>query len=187
MRHAVVVLFLALLLIGCRPSAAPISVSNQPISINDVQQKNVPLPPSKPLAEMTWNFEDDRVQTLASLSGKADILDFWATFCPPCIEEIPHLNSLAAKRGGDLVIVGLHVGGEDDRPKIPDFISDTKMAYPFAFPEEELTRFIFAANSAIPQTLVIDRSGKMVKKFVGFNPRIAGEIEAAVELALAAK
>ena len=187
MRHAAVILFLAVVLIGCRPSAAPISVSNRPISINDVQQTNVPLPPSKPLAEMTWNFEDDRVQTLGSLSGKAVILDFWATFCPPCIEEIPHLNSLAARHGSELVVVGLHVGGEDDRPKIPDFIADTKMAYPFAFPEEELTLFIFAENSAIPQTLVIDRSGKIVKKFVGFNPRIAGEIEAAVELALTPK
>ena len=44
--------------------------------------------------------------------GKAVILDFWATFCPPCIEEIPHLNSLQAKYGiENLQIVGLNVGG----------------------------------------------------------------------------
>lgn len=187
MRSLVFVIILALFAVGCRPSAAPISVSNKPVSINDVRQTNVPLPPSKPFAEMTWSFADDRVQTLGSLNGKAVVLDAWATYCPPCIELIPHLNSLSAKHGSDLSIVGLNVGGEEERPKIANFLEQNKMSYPYGFPEDELTRFIFSESSAIPQTIVIDRTGKIVKKFVGFNPQVAREIDAAVELALASR
>jgi thiol-disulfide isomerase/thioredoxin len=187
MRATIFAILVPFLLAGCRPSAAPVAISEKPVSINDVQQTNVPLPPSKPLAEMNWSFENDRVQTLGSLAGKAVILDFWATYCEPCKQEIPHLNTLAQKYGDQLEVVGLNVGGEEDRPKIPNFIEQTKMAYPFGFPEDELTRFVFSENSAIPQTLVFDRSGKIVKKFVGFNPRIASEIDAAVELALASR
>src|SRR2546430_1576728 len=99
----------------CRRAAAPISVSNRPVAINDRRLRNVPMAPSKPLTEMTWTDSGQHVQTLADLNGKAVILDFWATYCPPCRQEIPHLNSLIAKYGADnLQIVGLNVGGEDD-------------------------------------------------------------------------
>ena len=181
-------IFYLLLYLDCRPAAAPVSVSNRPVSINDQPATNLPLPPSKSLREMNWTDADGRVQKLADLGGKAVILDFWATYCPPCIEEIPHLNSLLAKYGPDnLDIVGLNVGGEEDLPKIPAFVAKTKMNYPIAFPETELTRFIFATRDDIPQTAVFDRNGTMVAKFVGFGPEIQKELDAAVEQAVKAE
>lgn len=123
---------------------------------------------------------------MGDLSGKAVILDFWATYCPPCREEIPHLNSLMAKYGSDnLHIVGLNVGGEDDRPEIPKFVAATKFDYPIAFPEDALTRFIFAERDDIPQTAVFDRRGKMIAKIIGFSPAIQKELDTAVEQAVA--
>ena len=119
------------------------------------------------------------------LSGKAVILDFWATYCPPCREEIPHLNSLLAKYGADnLQIVGLNVGGAEDLPRIPEFVKNTKIDYPIAFPEDELTHFVFGTRDDIPQTAVFDRKGKMITKIVGFSPAIQKELDAAVEQAL---
>ncbi len=135
---------------------------------------------------MSWTDSDQRVQKLGDLSGKAVILDFWATYCPPCREEIPHLNSLMAKYGSDnLHIVGLNVGGEDDRPEIPKFVAATKFDYPIAFPEDALTRFIFAERDDIPQTAVFDRRGKMIAKIIGFSPAIQKELDTAVEQAVA--
>ena len=134
---------------------------------------------------MSWTDSNDRVQKVSDLNGKAVILDFWATYCPPCRQEIPHLNSLIAKYGADnLQVVGLNVGGEEDRPEIPKFIQTTKLDYPLAFPEAELSRFIFSDRDDIPQTLVIDRSGRIVKKIAGFSPAIQTELDAAVEQAL---
>lgn len=134
---------------------------------------------------MSWTDAAGRVRKLSGLKGKAVILDFWATYCPPCRQEIPHLNSLIAKYGADnLEVVGLNVGGEEDRPKIPNFIATTKMDYPIAFPEDELSRLVFSDRDDIPQTLVIDRGGRIVKKIVGFSPSIQIELDAAVEQAL---
>lgn len=162
----------------CRPAAPPVSVSNQPVTAGDRQ-------PMKPISEMSWTDSDQRVQKLSDLSGKAVILDFWATYCPPCREEIPHLNSLLVKYGADnLHIVGLNVGGAEDLPRIPEFVKNTKIDYPIAFPEDELTRFIFTTRDDIPQTAVFDRKGKMVAKIVGFSPAIQKELDAAVEQAV---
>ena len=177
--------FAFLLSTGCRPAAAPVTVGNKPVSVNDRSTTNLPAQPSKPLAEMSWTDAKDRVQKLGDLKGKAVILDFWATYCKPCREGIPHLNSLLAKYGPEtLQIVGLNVGGEEDLPKIPNFIKTTKIDYAIAFPEDDLTRYIFAERSDIPQTLVIDRAGNVVTKIVGFSPAIQKELDAAVEQAI---
>lgn len=177
--------FYFLLCLACRPAATPVSVSNRPVSINDRPTTNLPIPPAKPFGEMSWVTDDDRVQKLGDLNGKAVILDFWATYCEPCKREIPHLNSLIAKYGADnLHIVGLNVGGEEDRPKIPNFVATTEINYPIAFPDGDLTSFIFATQSDIPQTAVFDRRGVLVRKIVGFNESIQKELDDAVEQAV---
>src|SRR5215207_2059612 len=132
-----------LLSLGCRPAAAPVSVDKKPVSVNGVRMKDAQPQPMKPVTEMSWTSFDGNVQKLKDLNGKVVILDFWATYCPPCIEEIPHLMELQAKYGADnLHIVGLHVGGDEDRPKVPEFVERLKITYPLAYPEDVLTAFI---------------------------------------------
>jgi thiol-disulfide isomerase/thioredoxin len=165
-------------LMGCRPAAAPVAISNQPVSINNVRQPGVP---PKPIEQMSWVTMDGTDQKMKELKGKVVILDFWATYCEPCKREIPHLNSLQAQYGADqLQVVGLNVGGDEDRPKIPAFLTDMKVAYPVAFPEDALVSYIFGDETAIPQTAVFDRSGKLVIKIIGFDERIRRELDAAV-------
>jgi thiol-disulfide isomerase/thioredoxin len=172
--------FAFLLATACNP-AAPVSVTNQPVSINNVPQTNAPMPPTKPLEEMYWAKFEGETQKLADLKGKAVILDFWATYCPPCIEEIPHLKELQKKYGKEnLVIIGLHVGGEEDRPKVPAFVKKLEIDYPLATPEDALTRFIFGTDSAIPQTAIFDRKGNLIKKITGFDASIKKELDSAV-------
>ncbi|HEX8639259.1 MAG TPA: TlpA disulfide reductase family protein [Pyrinomonadaceae bacterium] len=176
---------------ACRPAAAPVSISNKPSSINDVPQKGVPFPPSKPVGEMSWTIFEGKTnrdasrQKLKDLNGKVVVLDFWATYCPPCIEEIPHLRELQAKYGAEnLAVIGLHVGGEDDRPQVPRFVERLNIDYALATPENALITFIFGGEDSIPQTAVFDRGGKLVDKFVGFDETVKSRLDQAIESAV---
>ncbi|MGI8639331.1 MAG: TlpA disulfide reductase family protein [Pyrinomonadaceae bacterium] len=171
----------AFCLTACKPAAAPVSVSDKPVSINNIPNTNLPMPPSKPLGEMSWTGFDGKEQKLKDLRGKVVVLDFWATYCPPCLEEIPHLNQLQTKYGAEnLQVVGLHVGDEEDRLRVPDFIKKLNVKYPIAAPEDALTSFIFAAQNDIPQTAVFDRSGNLVQKFIGFDLTVKNRLDKAV-------
>jgi cytochrome c-type biogenesis protein len=128
---------------------------------------------------------DGNTQKLKDLTGKVVILDFWATYCPPCIEEIPHLRELQARYGTEnLVVVGLHVGGEDDRPQVPRFVERLNIDYALATPENALITFIFGGDDSIPQTAVFDRSGKLVEKFVGYDETVKNRLDRAIEFAV---
>jgi len=165
-------------------TAPPVAIGNKPVSVNGVRSKDSQGVPSRPFTEMSWTSFEGGVSKLKDLRGKAVILDFWATNCPPCIEEIPHLQLLKAKYGDDLELIGLHVGDEEDRQQVPAFVEKLKITYPLADPDEALTNFIFETNSAIPQTAVFDRNGTMIKKIVGFSAAIKAELDEAVARAV---
>ena len=177
--RALAIVVFAIAIFGCG-AAPPVSIGNKPVSVNDQPIRDAPTRPLKPIAEMSWTMFDGPVQKIKDFHGKVVILDFWATYCPPCIEEIPHLMELKRTYGDDLVLIGLHVGGEEDRPKVPEFVDRLKIDYPLATPEDPLTSFIFGQESAIPQTAIFDRSGKLVKKIVGFNQEIRAELDKVV-------
>jgi thiol-disulfide isomerase/thioredoxin len=157
------------------------------VSVNGVPAKDAPAQPMKPVAEMSWTNFDGKIQKVKDLEGKVVLLDFWATYCPPCIEEIPHLMELQARYGSDLQIVGLHVGGDEDKPKVPEFVERLKITYPLAYPEDALTAYVFGQQTAIPQTAVFDRSGKLVKKIAGFDATIKIELDQAIAEAISNK
>jgi thiol-disulfide isomerase/thioredoxin len=175
--------FYFLLALACRPAAAPVSVSNKPISINNIPQTNLPLPPSKKVENLGWTLFDGNAQTLGEYKGKVVVLDFWATYCPPCLEEIPHLVELQNKYS-DLRVVGLHVGGEEDKQAVPAFVEKLKINYVLAYPEDELTNFLLGNDDSIPQTFVFDRDGKLVERFVGYDLKVKTDLDKAIAQAL---
>jgi hypothetical protein len=87
----------------------------------------------------------------------------------------------------NLVVVGLHVGGEDDRPKVPEFVRRLSITYELAEPEPALTSYIFGGQNAIPQTAVFDRNGNLVRKIIGFSDAIKVQLDDAVKQAVASK
>ena len=174
-------LFAFALFTACRPAAAPVAISNRPISINDVSPSNLPRINAENLG---WRTFDGKQLKLGDLKGKVVILDFWATYCPPCVEEMQHLVKLQNEYAGDLQVVGLHVGGDEDRPKVPAFVEKLKINYMLAYPNDDLSNALLGTNDAIPQTFVFDRNGRLVKKFVGFDEQIKFNLNLAVQEAL---
>jgi thiol-disulfide isomerase/thioredoxin len=143
---------------------------------------NLPMPP------VAASQPDGRRVRLEDLRGQVVVLDFWATYCPPCREEIPHLVRLQKQYGPKgLKVIGLNVGGEEDQPKVPDFVKLYGIQYQLADPDEETTSLFLAQDDSIPQTFVLDRRGRLVRHFVGYDSEVASELEAAVNDALAEK
>jgi len=177
--------FYFLLTLACRPAAAPVSISNKPVSINHIPQTNLPMPSSKPLGEMSWTKFDGKTEKLGEMKGKVVVLDFWATNCPPCLKEIPHLVALQTRYGAEnLQIVGLHVGDDEDRARVPEFAGKLKINYALAYPEDALTGFVFRDRNDIPQTLILNRNGNMVERFIGFDEKVKNDLDLIIEQAI---
>ena len=97
--------------------------------------------------------------------GKVVLVNFWATWCPPCRAEIPDLIALQNKYRDKLVILGI---SEDDGPvdDVRRFVAEQKMNYPVVMETPELSK-IFRGVAALPTTFVMDRDGKLEQKHVG--------------------
>jgi thiol-disulfide isomerase/thioredoxin len=170
---------------ACRPAAAPVAVGNKPVSINNVPQTNVPLPPLANVEKLGWQLIDARTtapagtQTMGELKGKVVILDFWATYCPPCLEAIPDLVRLQNEHA-DVQVIGLHVGGDEDISNVPAFAEKLKINYPLAVPQQDLSNVLLQNESSIPQTFVFNREGRLVEKLIGYDESVKNKLEMAV-------
>ena len=164
--------------------------SNTPAG-NRAPRSSYPMPPTSATAsasEYGWTLLDGRRVKMQDYAGRVVVLDFWATYCPPCREEIPHLIDLQRRYGAQgLNIIGLNVGGPEDRPKVPGFVRDYRIQYALAYPDTELVNLYLGNNDTIPQTLVFDRKGQLVKHFIGYDRTLPAELEQAITAALAVK
>lgn len=107
---------------------------------------------------------------LTDYRGKVVILDFWATWCPPCIKEIPDFVELQKKYGDKgLAILGISL---DQNPKrvLRPFVKKYKMNYPVLLTDGKVDR-AYGGITGIPTTFVINRKGEIYKQYVGFRPK----------------
>jgi peroxiredoxin len=116
---------------------------------------------------------------LASFRGKIILLNFWATWCPPCKVEIPYLVELQDQYRDDLVILGFSV---DDTPEqLQPFATEYKINYPLLVGNgREDVQDAFGPMWGIPVSVIIGRDGKIVKKHSGIasKEQIEREIQA---------
>ncbi|HEX7077229.1 MAG TPA: TlpA disulfide reductase family protein [Candidatus Eisenbacteria bacterium] len=128
----------------------------------------------KPAPSFTLPDLDGKSVASSAFQGKVVILDFWATWCPPCKEEIPHLVNLQAKyRDRGLAIVGLSLdaGGAND---VKPFADEHEVNYTMLIANDDVSK-AFGGITMIPTTFVLDRSGVVVKRFIGYTPPEAFE------------
>jgi cytochrome c biogenesis protein CcmG/thiol:disulfide interchange protein DsbE len=141
----------------------------------------------RPAGLAGWTVDNNRAAKLSDYKGKVVVLDFYATWCEPCRAETPRLVQLQKDYGpGGLQVIGLNVGGENDRAQVPGFAKEFGIEYPLGFPDDSLVDQYLSDNQNIPQAFVFDRSGELVKRFVGYSSTSGGELERIIKGALAA-
>jgi thiol:disulfide interchange protein DsbD len=126
-------------------------------------------PAASGLADLPFNQLNGATFDAASLQGKVVVMDFWATYCVPCLKEIPTFNQLhqqLADRG--VVVLGVSMDEDGGAPLIQSFLKAHPMNYPVVLASEKATD-LFHINK-LPTTLVYDRNGKQLQRFEGYTP-----------------
>lgn len=121
--------------------------------LNDLQDSTNP-----PQLELE-NWINSGAYTLEDLKGKIVVLDFWATWCGPCINSIPKNNAIAQKYKDDVIIIGICAKKGSARMK--DMVKEHNIQYPTAIDKGDRTNDAYRANG-YPDYYVIDRSGKLI-------------------------
>lgn len=149
---------------------------------------SLPMPPLNAHSEMGWVLSDGTRSKLGDYQNKVLVLDFYATWCEPCRQSIPQLVALQHKYAAkNLEVVGLNVGGPDDRIKVSSFAQELAIQYPLGFPDEALSDLFLSDNEMIPQTFVFRRDGTLQKRIIGYDPGAESELEDAIDEAVNSK
>jgi thiol-disulfide isomerase/thioredoxin len=136
------------------------------------------LKEAPPLPDFTVTDLQGRTIASKDLRGKVVLVNFWATWCPPCRAEIPDLIKLQDKYRDRLLVIGVSEdeGGVDE---VKAFVAQNRMNYPIVMTTPALAA-IFRGVSALPTTFVLDREGRLAQRHVGLLNAANTELEAQV-------
>ncbi|WP_303720555.1 TlpA disulfide reductase family protein [Malonomonas rubra] len=149
------VLFCLLLLVGCSEQ------SEQPQGQGNVGTGKGQLAPNFTLTDM-----QGKSVSLADMKGKVVLLNFWATWCPPCREEMPSMEMLHRKFKDDgLVILAVNVE-ENSGPVVQTFLQSNPYTFRILLDGEAKVQNLYKVFQ-FPETFIIDRNGMVVEKVIG--------------------
>jgi len=137
-----------------------------------------------PAPPMRGTLADNDLYIVDYSAAKVTVVNFWATWCAPCREEMPSLHDIQQRRGDDgLQVVGVHVGRVDDAEFV-QFHDSVPVAYPLI---RTTDRWLsqWGGLSVLPRTYLVDSDGRILRGYVGATPAqveaLVNEIDAALD------
>ncbi len=137
----------------------------------------------KPAPDFKLTGLDDKPVQLSDLKGSVVVLDFWATWCGPCVQSLPHLDQVY-KDVKDSGVKIYAVNAQEDKDKVQNFVTSKNLSVPVLLDTDGAVLKAYLA-SGIPQTVIIGKDGQVRKVMVGFGPgteqTLRSELKAAQE------
>jgi len=166
---------------SCDSAAPPRAIGDSANSASAQRgQKPVPAPDQQAI-ESASNVPITKLNggafKLSDFRGKVLVVDFWATFCPPCVRQVPRLAELSKKyRDRGLEVIGLTSDPETDRQKVEGFLKKAGADYTVGYDNQWLSSAFLKGTEdetgpPIPQIFVISRDGRVVDHFIGEDPQ----------------
>ncbi|MET3699385.1 peroxiredoxin [Bacillus oleivorans] len=146
----------------------PDIADDKSLDINEVTKKT----PESPIIEYATDFElaslDGNQIKLSDLKGKIVILNFWATWCPPCKAEMPHLqNFYEDHKNNDIEILAVNLTNLDDGEEVvKSFVTDYGLTFPVLLDTEGDVGMTYETFT-IPTSYILDQEGRIFQKVVG--------------------
>lgn len=163
-------------------AVAPVEQAEEEQSIVDDVAATTIIHAGDIAPDFTAEMLDGSNVTLSALQGKPTLLIFWATWCPPCRDELAHLQEGVLDVYGDTINV-LPLSRGEKREVVEEFI--TKMGYTFRVGlDQEQAAYNLYASNYIPRCFVIGRDGVVVYSGVGYDEAVAAEVKEAIDKAL---
>jgi len=139
--------------------------------------------PEKVQLHFTLKGVDGKPEDLTKFDGQIRVVDFWATWCPPCRVAVPHLNEIHRKyKDRGVTVIGISV--DDNSRVVTAFEKESPIEYVSLMSSEDAEQ-AFGTVVGLPSTYVLDKEGRVYRSYVGaFPPQ---ELEEDLEALLASK
>ncbi|MBO7265930.1 MAG: TlpA family protein disulfide reductase [Alistipes sp.] len=133
--------------------------------------------------DFTVTMLDGREYTLSELRGNVVMVCFWATWCPPCRQELAHLQEGVIDHFAGEKFVVLPISRGEQREVVEKFITDMGYTFGVGLDSDRAIYDLYASNY-IPRTFIVNKQGKVVYRNAGYDETIAQEVNAAITKAL---
>ena len=133
--------------------------------------------------DFTVEMLDGRQIQLSSLRGNVVMVCFWATWCPPCRQELAHLQEGVIDQFEGEKLVVLPISRGEKRDVVEKFLLDNGSKFGVGLDGDRAIYDLYASNY-IPRTFIVGKDGKVVYRTAGYDKNIAEEVNAAIRKAL---